>query len=147
MATDPCSESLVSRILAGNAIVCSDTLKSYEVSAGQAQIQSVADNAAQYYGPGSITAQTAAQIAAAQETQVPLDVNSTTLAVALSSAGKVFGADCNGEPGLDLSFIGGPCMTYTLLREIGLGIALALVAGVVLYGMAIFGPFIPKGRR
>jgi hypothetical protein len=144
---NPCDGSLLSRILAGNAVVCSDTFKQYETKSATGQIQSVADNAATNYGADSVTAQVAQQTATAQEAQVPLDTSNITQAVAASSAGKVFGADCNGEPGLDLSIVGGPCLTYTLLREIGLGVLLAATAGMILYGVAIFGPLIPKGRN
>jgi hypothetical protein len=42
-------------------------------AAGQAQIQSVADNAAKYYGADSVTAQVAQQMANQQKALVPLD--------------------------------------------------------------------------
>lgn len=131
----------------GNAIVCSDTFQDSITKSGQAQIQTVADNADKYYGPDSATAQVAHQVAQSEEAQVPGDTTAIVEAVENSSLGSVFNADCGSGPGVDLSFFGGPCITYTLLKEIALGVGAALVIGALLYAFAVVSPFIPKGRK
>lgn len=142
-----CSASIFSQILSGDALVCSKTLQNYETSSSQKSVQAVADATVANQGADSVAAQVTEQFAATQEALAPNDTSNVTSAIVASSAGKVFGASCNGEPGLDLSLVGGPCLTYTLLKEIGLGILLALAVGTFLYGAAVLGPFIPKGRR
>jgi hypothetical protein len=141
--TDPCAAGFFSKLWSGNVLVCSQ--QASLTASEQAQIQAVADSAAANYSP-AVAAQTQT-IADIQKAQASTDTSVITTDIANSSLGNIFGASCNGEPGLDLSIVGGPCLTYTLLKEIGLGLLLAVIVGFFLYGAAVLGPFIPKGRR
>lgn len=144
MANDPCSAGFFSKLFSGNAIVCSDSFRAAQTASGEAQIQSVADNAAENYNDLVATAtQTAADKQAAQ---VSSDVNAIDDSVAASTLGRIFQADCDGSPGIDLSIVGGPCIKNSTLKEVALGLLLALIVGFFIYGAAILGPFIPKGR-
>jgi len=130
--------------LFGNAIVCSDTFQSYQVSSAQNQIQSAADNVAKYYGEDSISAQVAQASADAQKKSIVGDISAIDIGVENSTVGKVFGATCNGEPGLDLSFAGLPCFPYSTLKLYGLIAGGLLALGVVLYAMGIAKSFLPN---
>jgi hypothetical protein len=123
--------------LFGNAIVCSETFKDYQTASGQAEIQSAADNTAKYYGSDSVSAQVAQASADAQKKAFTGDVNAIDLSIENSTFGKVFGADCDGNPGIDLSFVGAGCIKYSTLKIAGLVVGGLTLLGVVLYALGI----------
>jgi hypothetical protein len=134
-AASPCSAGFGSQLLSGNLITCSSTFKDYLQSSETDQIQSVADNAAANYDSDvANVAQTAADQA---ESQAQSDVDNVTNAVASSTYAQVFTTCDDGNAGLSLP--GLPCIDWTYL---GLGVA----ALVVLYFVAVFSSFIPRGR-
>jgi len=144
MSAPDCSAGILSQILNGNAIVCNETFQGSLASSEKAQIETVPANASTNYGEGSAPALVADEIANSEIQQAANDTQTISSDISASPTGRTFGADCNGSPGVNLSLVGGPCLSYTLLKEIGIGVILALLAGVLLYGFAIVSPFIPK---
>lgn len=133
--------SLYGRVFGGNAILCSDTFKSYLASKETSQIQSVADNASSAYGSDSVVAQVTQQTATVQEKYAKDDTEKIVSDVATSKVGLVFGGSCAGEPGADLTLIGGPCIKYSTLKWIGAGVAVIFLLGVFLYAYSVTTPF------
>lgn len=126
---DPCAAGFFSKLFSGNTIVCSDTFKSYEISSGQAQIQSVVDNA-----PTDYAAEVGQQVADAQKQAFITDVNAINRDVANSDIGTT----CDdGSPGIDLTIIGLPCIKYSWLKWGAVGIAALLVLYVVALGNSL----------
>ena len=136
MSSAPCDAGFLSQVFSGNAIVCNSSFQQYETDSGVAQIQSVIDNADTFYS-GTAADAVANTVGSQQETQVSEDVANVTDSISNSSAGKTCS---DGSPGIDLTFLGGPCIKFLWL-EIGGGIIIALI---ILYFLAIFSSVIPK---
>lgn len=135
--TSPCDAGFLSQVFSGNAIVCSKTFQDYEASSEKSQIQSVADNAAEYYGDGSPTAQIAQATATQQIGEADMDVTNVTQAVSSSKVGQIFTTCDSGDSGLAVP--GLPCISF---KWLGVGVA-ALVA---LYFLAVVSSFVPRPR-
>lgn len=131
-----CDQSFISQVLSGNAIVCDSTFQDALTSAEQSDIGQVVQNAVDNYGSDSAAAVATASEGAQQAANAVSDNQAITNSIANTPT-------C----GLDFSFIGGPCIPYKTLEEIGIGLAAALLLGFFIYGYAILSPFIPKGRR
>lgn len=128
----------------GNGIICSDSFRQYESDQEQAGIMQVARNASDNYGADSITAQVAEQAAIAQSKAALTDISTINDELAQTSAGKIFGGACDDGPGLDLSIIGGPCLSYALLKKVGIGFGILVAVGMILYALGIVRSFIPS---
>lgn len=127
MASDPCAAGFFSQLFHGNALLC--VQKSGNVAAGQAEIQSVADNASQAYGPDSIAAQVAQQTADVQKNYVVGDVTQITSDIGNSDIGNpLLNDSCDG---LDFTVVGLGCLTKTTLY---------VVAGIIV--LIILGPYL-----
>lgn len=125
MADDPCNASGFGQFLAGNYLLCRQ--RAGLIAQGQAEIQSVADNAAKYYGADSVTAQVTQVAADANKAAVPQDVDAIT---------KDNASFCAGA---DLSLIGLGCITKFKFSLI--------IAGVVaLFSLPYLLPFILRPR-
>lgn len=144
--SDPCSAGFFSRLFSGDAIICSGAFQSYEQSQEEAGIQSVADNASTNYGAGSLTASVAAQASNAQILASKLDTSTINSELAQTDAGKILNSTCDGAPGIDLSIVGGPCLSYDQLKKYGLYAGLGIGALIILYVLGIVSSFIPKRR-
>jgi hypothetical protein len=110
------------------------------VESGKAQIQSVVDNTAKYYGEDSASYHTASSVAAMMEDKVQGDVDN--LAAIDAAEG------CSG--GLNLKGLGLGCISSFADIKKWVDIILFLgVLAVVLYGLTISLPYIAalKGRK
>lgn len=136
-AVSPCTDNFFSQLVKGNALACSTTFQNYETSSAQDSIQSVADNAATYYGPDSTVSDVAATTAAQQEAQSPSDVANTTQAVASSTVGQIFTTCPDGGSGLAIP--GLPCINFSYIAYGVLGL-------VALYVLALVASFVPRPR-
>lgn len=132
-----CSDSLISQIFKGNAITCSSTFQDYLVGQEKDSIQSVVDNAAEYYGPDSSTVQVATTAASQQEAQAVDDVKNVVDSVAASNYAQVFSTCDDGNGGLAIP--GLPCIDYTYILY-------GVIALVVLYFVAVISSFVPRPR-
>jgi hypothetical protein len=132
-----CSDSLLSQIFKGNAIACSQTFQDYEAGQEKDSIQSVVDNAQEYYGDNSDVVQVATTAAAQQEAQAVDDVTNVVDSVAASNYAQIFSTCDDGNGGLSIP--GLPCIDYTYLLYGAIGL-------VVLYFVALFSSFIPRPR-
>lgn len=113
--SDGCSGSFFAQLFSGNAIVCSDTYKSYLAAKSTQQIINDAQYAQANY-PGDAVVQAIQQDAidhAAEFSQDSVDVVTSKL------------ADNPSCTGLDFTFFGGPCITKTWLYVAG-GLAAAI---------------------
>lgn len=132
-----CSDSLLSQIFKGNAITCSDTFKDYLAGSEVDSIQSVVDNAKEYYGDDSTVVSVAETAASQQEAQATSDIQSAVDTVTSSNYAQVFSTCDDGNGGLSIP--GLPCIDYTYLLY-------GVIALVVLYFVAVFASFIPRPR-
>jgi hypothetical protein len=133
-----CSGGFLKNLWSGNAIVCSDTFQQSQVKSGQAQIQSVVDNAAEFYGPNSPAVIAGQASADQQKSSFVNDVLGIDADVINSDDGKT----CDdGAPGINLSILGLPCLKYSWFKW---G-AVAVVALLVLYVVALGRSFLPRG--
>jgi hypothetical protein len=140
MSTAPnpaCNASVFSQLVSGNLIVCSSTFQSAQVESEQAQIQSVADNAAQNYGDDSVVANITQSAADQQEAQASSDVTAIDNAIAASNVDQFFTTCSDGNDGIAIP--GLPCINYTYILY-------GLIALVVLYFLAVAQSFVPRPR-
>lgn len=121
MATNPCDAGFLTKLLQGNAIVCSQTFKAYQVADAVQQQTDALSNVQQYYSGNDIVQQVADNATAAAIAASTGDVASIDSTTAASSVGNpISNPDCSG---VDLTVIGIGCV-----QSYYIWIAIAIIA-------------------
>ena len=104
-SSNPCDASFLSQLWSGNAIVCSQSFRNYQVDSAVQQQVDTLQNVQNYYGNDPTTVAVAASSTAAAIAAAPGDVDSIDNSIAATT-------NCDG---LDFSFIGGGCISTTYI--------------------------------